>query len=161
VSGKSFGGTFCFSNCHIIRLDTGGLVFLVSGLYKRKCISINAELKLIHIWHFHALSGPLYSRRAGKFSIYLAAATRCSKIKGKFQNESLLVNHALIKIYLPIIVKFDNWPIEEKVLLLSTKPHFWLHSVVRRLNLKFPLHFGTPCIWMCIQSLIINSRGRE
>jgi hypothetical protein len=23
---KSFGGTFCFSNCHIIRLDTGGLV---------------------------------------------------------------------------------------------------------------------------------------
>jgi hypothetical protein len=30
VRKKSFGGTFCFSNCHIIRLDTGGLVFLVS-----------------------------------------------------------------------------------------------------------------------------------
>jgi hypothetical protein len=28
---KSFGGTFCFSNCHIIGLDTVGLVFLVSG----------------------------------------------------------------------------------------------------------------------------------
>jgi hypothetical protein len=28
---KSFGGTFCFSNCHIIGLDTGGLVFLVCG----------------------------------------------------------------------------------------------------------------------------------
>jgi hypothetical protein len=31
VRKKSFGGTFCLSNCHIIRLDTGGLVFLVSG----------------------------------------------------------------------------------------------------------------------------------
>jgi hypothetical protein len=31
VRKKSFGGTFCFSNCHIIRLDTGGLVFLVSA----------------------------------------------------------------------------------------------------------------------------------
>jgi hypothetical protein len=31
VRKKSFGGTFCFSNCHIIGLDTGGLVFLVSG----------------------------------------------------------------------------------------------------------------------------------
>jgi hypothetical protein len=31
VRKKSFGGTFCFSNSHIIRLDTGGLVFLVSG----------------------------------------------------------------------------------------------------------------------------------
>jgi hypothetical protein len=31
VTKKSFGGTFCFSNCHIIGLDTGGLVFLVSG----------------------------------------------------------------------------------------------------------------------------------
>jgi hypothetical protein len=29
VRKKSFGGTFCFSNCHIIRLDS--LVFLVSG----------------------------------------------------------------------------------------------------------------------------------
>jgi hypothetical protein len=27
VRKKSFGGTFCFSNCHIIGLDTGGLVF--------------------------------------------------------------------------------------------------------------------------------------
>jgi hypothetical protein len=34
VRKKSFGGTFCFSNCHIIRLDTGGQVFLVSGLTK-------------------------------------------------------------------------------------------------------------------------------
>jgi hypothetical protein len=25
VRKKSFGGTFCFSNCHILRLDTGGL----------------------------------------------------------------------------------------------------------------------------------------
>jgi hypothetical protein len=32
VRKKSFGGTFCFSNCHIIRLDTGGLVFLVSAI---------------------------------------------------------------------------------------------------------------------------------
>jgi hypothetical protein len=32
VRKKSFGGTFCFSNNHIIRLDTGGLVFLVSGI---------------------------------------------------------------------------------------------------------------------------------
>jgi hypothetical protein len=32
VRKKSFGGTFTFSNCHIIRLDTVGLVFLVSGL---------------------------------------------------------------------------------------------------------------------------------
>jgi hypothetical protein len=31
VRKKSFGGTFCFSNCHIIGIDTGGLVFLVSG----------------------------------------------------------------------------------------------------------------------------------
>jgi hypothetical protein len=31
VRKKSFGGLFCLSNCHIIRLDTGGLVFLVSG----------------------------------------------------------------------------------------------------------------------------------
>jgi hypothetical protein len=31
VRKKSVGGTFCFSNCHIIRLDTGGLVFLVSA----------------------------------------------------------------------------------------------------------------------------------
>jgi hypothetical protein len=34
VRKKSFGGTFCFSNCHIIGLATGGLVFLVSGLDK-------------------------------------------------------------------------------------------------------------------------------
>jgi hypothetical protein len=33
VRKKSFGGTFGFSNCHIIRLDTGGLVFLVAGQY--------------------------------------------------------------------------------------------------------------------------------
>jgi hypothetical protein len=37
VRKKSFGGTLGFSNCHIIRLDTGGLVFLVSG--------INLEIK--------------------------------------------------------------------------------------------------------------------
>jgi hypothetical protein len=40
VRKKSFGGTIGFSNCHIIRLDTGGLVFLVSvygqGLILRK-----------------------------------------------------------------------------------------------------------------------------
>jgi hypothetical protein len=30
VRKKSFGGEFCFSNRHIIGLDTGGLVFLVS-----------------------------------------------------------------------------------------------------------------------------------
>jgi hypothetical protein len=32
VRKKSFGGTFCFSNCHIIRLDTGGLVFLANDM---------------------------------------------------------------------------------------------------------------------------------
>jgi hypothetical protein len=32
VRKKSFGETFGFSNCHIIRLDMGGLVFLVSGV---------------------------------------------------------------------------------------------------------------------------------
>jgi hypothetical protein len=32
VRKKCFGGTFSFSNCHIIRLDTGGLVFLVSDV---------------------------------------------------------------------------------------------------------------------------------
>jgi hypothetical protein len=31
VRKKSFGGTFTFSNCHIIGLDTVGLVFLVSA----------------------------------------------------------------------------------------------------------------------------------
>jgi hypothetical protein len=31
VRKKSFGGTFTFSNCHIIGLDTVCLVFLVSG----------------------------------------------------------------------------------------------------------------------------------
>jgi hypothetical protein len=31
VRKKSFGGTFTFSSCHIIGLDTVGLVFLVSG----------------------------------------------------------------------------------------------------------------------------------
>jgi hypothetical protein len=31
VRKKSFEGTFFFSNCHIIGLDTGGLVFFVSG----------------------------------------------------------------------------------------------------------------------------------
>jgi hypothetical protein len=37
VSGKkSFGGTFTFSNCHIIGLDTVGLVFLVSELAHTK-----------------------------------------------------------------------------------------------------------------------------
>jgi hypothetical protein len=30
VRKKKIGGTLCFSNCHIIRLDKGGLVFLVS-----------------------------------------------------------------------------------------------------------------------------------
>jgi hypothetical protein len=30
VRKKSFGGTFTFSNCHIIGLYTVGLVFLVS-----------------------------------------------------------------------------------------------------------------------------------
>jgi hypothetical protein len=28
---KSFGGTFYFSNCHIIRLDNGSLVLIVFG----------------------------------------------------------------------------------------------------------------------------------
>jgi hypothetical protein len=31
VRKKSFGGTFCLSNCHKIGLDTEGKVFLVSG----------------------------------------------------------------------------------------------------------------------------------
>jgi hypothetical protein len=32
VRKKSFGGTFTFSNCHIMGLHTGGLVFIVYGL---------------------------------------------------------------------------------------------------------------------------------
>jgi hypothetical protein len=40
VRKKSFGGTFTFSNCHIIGLDTVGLVFLVSG-----CI-LDPDLKI-------------------------------------------------------------------------------------------------------------------
>jgi hypothetical protein len=31
VMKKSFGGTFSFSNCHIIGLDTGSLVLIVFG----------------------------------------------------------------------------------------------------------------------------------
>jgi hypothetical protein len=31
VRRKSFGGTFSFSNCHIIGLDTGSLVLIVYG----------------------------------------------------------------------------------------------------------------------------------
>jgi hypothetical protein len=34
VRKKSFGGTFSFSNCHIIGLDTGSLVLIVFGLYR-------------------------------------------------------------------------------------------------------------------------------
>jgi hypothetical protein len=32
VRKKSFGGTFSFSNCHIIGLDNGSLVLIVFGL---------------------------------------------------------------------------------------------------------------------------------
>jgi hypothetical protein len=45
VRKKSFGGTFCFSNCHIIRLDTVGLVFLVSG--KRDHLEIQ-QIKVVY-----------------------------------------------------------------------------------------------------------------
>jgi hypothetical protein len=47
VRKKSFGGTFCFSNCHIIRLDTGGLVFLVSGLSKISYGWVNKSLSMM------------------------------------------------------------------------------------------------------------------
>jgi hypothetical protein len=32
VRKKSFGGTFSFSNCHIIGLDNGSLVLIVFGI---------------------------------------------------------------------------------------------------------------------------------
>jgi hypothetical protein len=32
VRKKSFGGTFSFSNCHIIGLDTGSLALIVFGM---------------------------------------------------------------------------------------------------------------------------------
>jgi hypothetical protein len=44
----SFGGTFTFSNCHIIGLDTVGLVFLVSG-FCLKSISCLLLLELIKV----------------------------------------------------------------------------------------------------------------
>jgi hypothetical protein len=44
VRKKSFGGTFCFSNCHIIRLDTGGLVFLVSASAQAE-VTLHSTLK--------------------------------------------------------------------------------------------------------------------
>jgi hypothetical protein len=47
VRKKCFGGTFCFTNCHIIGLDTGGLVFLVSGLDLEK--QLHATLVTISI----------------------------------------------------------------------------------------------------------------
>jgi hypothetical protein len=46
VRKKSFGGTFCFLNCHIIRLDTGGLVFLVSGANLFHEMKVSASIKL-------------------------------------------------------------------------------------------------------------------
>jgi hypothetical protein len=46
VRKKSFGGTFCFSNCHIIRLDTGGLVFLVSDATVLLATTLNSKVRL-------------------------------------------------------------------------------------------------------------------
>jgi hypothetical protein len=40
VRKKSFVGTFCFSNCHILGLATGGLVFLVSGQGYLKSVTV-------------------------------------------------------------------------------------------------------------------------
>jgi hypothetical protein len=45
VRKKNFGGTFGFSNCHIIRLDTGGRVFLVSG--HNECLSVLSVILFI------------------------------------------------------------------------------------------------------------------
>jgi hypothetical protein len=58
VRKKSFGGTFTFSNCHIIGLDTVSLVFLVSGFTHLKYLLIflnkqNQPLAIFNILHFH------------------------------------------------------------------------------------------------------------
>jgi hypothetical protein len=59
VRKKSFGGTFCFSNCHIIELDTGGLVFLVS-------VPIYSDVAATPIRHNGAQFGKLTSLLTNK-----------------------------------------------------------------------------------------------
>jgi hypothetical protein len=51
VRKKSFGGTFCFSNCHIIGLDTGGLVFLVSADV-HLVVKLNLKLLVASKWNW-------------------------------------------------------------------------------------------------------------
>jgi hypothetical protein len=55
VRKKSFGGTFCFSNCHIIGLDTGGLVFLVSGLVWGHCDRVMIIIKSNNLDNFEGI----------------------------------------------------------------------------------------------------------
>jgi hypothetical protein len=49
VRKKSYGRTFCFSNCHIIGLDTGGLVFLWPVHLNDKNVSSREDTFLS--WH--------------------------------------------------------------------------------------------------------------
>jgi hypothetical protein len=49
VRKKSFGGTFSFSNCHIIELDTGSLVFLVFDRVGRRGCGCTAAAVVIAI----------------------------------------------------------------------------------------------------------------
>jgi hypothetical protein len=58
VRKKSFGGTFTFSNCHIIGLDTVGLVFLVS------VIAINSNYRICET-NFHLRAKIHQLRRSG------------------------------------------------------------------------------------------------
>jgi hypothetical protein len=50
VRKKSFGGTFIFSNCHIIGFDTGSLVFLVSAI---NLTQPNLHVRLFQIGLLH------------------------------------------------------------------------------------------------------------
>jgi hypothetical protein len=45
VRKKSFGGTFIFSNCHIIRLDTGSLLLIVFVYFFCTCWYIHSSMR--------------------------------------------------------------------------------------------------------------------
>jgi hypothetical protein len=61
---KSFVGTFCFSNCHIIGLDTEGLVFLVSGSDTGSLVLIVFGGILLSLWVPKALLVSRFSQPA-------------------------------------------------------------------------------------------------
>jgi hypothetical protein len=48
VKEKSFGGTFSFSNCHIIGLDKGSLVLIIFGS-NLLCSSLDEIAMLLHL----------------------------------------------------------------------------------------------------------------